>query len=140
MAVQALAVAVLAATGDCLAQWREATLEGAGGMTELDPARTGHFVFWRLVVYLPLYSSWIYFMEWLFPPLPAHGSALQRYARVAIKVVGDIFVWTPIQHVLMFTTLTALEGRAVSEGIERALLMMPRTLRAERACHTFGKY
>lgn len=137
---QGIAIAVIALAGDTIAQ----SLEGTD-LTSWDRTRTCRFIMWRVAIFMPLYTGWIYSLEWSLPPKQSPG-LLEKCWRVALKVLLDAFVWTPIQQTIFFLVIAAMEGRSLGQGWRRCMLMLPRTLPASWAfwmpvqCLTYGVF
>lgn len=147
---QGIAIAVIALAGDTIAQ----SLEGTD-LTSWDRTRTCRFIVWRVVIFMPLYTGWIYSLEWALPPKQPSsrpdldlgrakavstaragtvlGGLLERSWRVTLKVLLDAFLWTPVQQVIFFLVIAGMEGRSLGEGWRRCMLMLPRTLPASWA-------
>ena len=122
--VNLLAMSVLAAIGDFLAQ----CLEGLTSLAGLDAWRTLRFTAFRSGVYAPLFTLWNTLLEYL---MPAPGSAEEkppgyervrssvnarsddgpwrRAGRVLGKVTLDALIWTPVQQIVFYVFLAAAE-------------------------------
>jgi len=100
-------VSAAAIGGDFLSQVYEGSWAAAGWNAE----RTLRFLFVRICCNAPAYSMWLRCLERLTHRTP-------RALRIPVKLGLDCFVWTPLWHLLFFTTITVMSG---SVGIEQAL-------------------
>jgi len=104
-------VSAAAVGGDLLSQFYEGSLAAAGWNAE----RTLRFLFVRVCVNAPLYSTWLRWLEQITGSTP-------RAVRVPCKLALDCFVYTPMWHLLFFTTMTVISGAAAFEPALRQTL------------------
>jgi protein Mpv17 len=88
-----------------VSQFYEGSLAAAGWNAE----RTLRFLFVRVCVNAPLYSTWLRWLEQITGSTPC-------------KLALDCFVYTPMWHLLFFTSMTVISGAATFEPALRQTL------------------
>lgn len=110
---------VLAIAGDAAMQVIER-------QRDFDGARLARFLAFRAVI-VPLYTQWVAALESL--PL----ATIKPLHAAAIKTTLDMTIWSPVQHVVFFTSMAICEGQRGEEAFLRCTSMLPRTLPASWA-------